>query len=84
MCDRATLIDISSTMPLALTSSTCEAISSYDVRITSASIEKKDGSMKKLYPYLEGQGDLVSRLIVGICRVAIWLIGIINLLTRSL
>ena len=40
--------------------------------------------MKKLYPYLEGQGDLVSRLIVGICRVAIWLIGIINLLTRSL
>ena len=33
--------------------------------------------------YLEGQGDLVSRLIMGICRVAIWVIGVINLLTKS-
>ena len=35
------------------------------------------------YNYLEGQGDLVSRLIMGIIRVTIWVIGIINLLTKS-
>ena len=34
-------------------------------------------------PYLEGQGDLVSRLIMGLIRVSIWVIGIINLLTKS-
>ena len=34
-------------------------------------------------PYLEGQGDLVSRLIMGIIRVTIWVIGVINLLTKS-
>ena len=33
--------------------------------------------------YLEGQGDLVSGLIVGIIRVIIWVIGVINLLTRA-
>ena len=33
--------------------------------------------------YLEGQGDLVSRLIMGISRVTIWVIGIINLLPKS-
>ena len=33
--------------------------------------------------YLEGQGDLVSRLIVGIIRDTIWVIGVINLLTKS-
>ena len=33
--------------------------------------------------YLEGQGDLVSRLIMGIIRVTIWVIGVINLLTKS-
>ena len=33
--------------------------------------------------YLEGQGDLVNRLIVGIIRVTIWAIGVINLLTKS-
>ena len=33
--------------------------------------------------YLEGQGDLVSRLIIGIFRVTIWVIGVINLLTKS-
>ena len=32
---------------------------------------------------MERQGDLVSRLIVGIVRVTIWVIGIINLLTKS-
>ena len=34
--------------------------------------------------YLEGQGDLVSRLIMGIIGVTIlWVIGIIILLTKS-
>ena len=33
-------------------------------------------------PYLEGQGDLVSRLITGTTGVIIWLIGDINLLTK--
>ena len=34
--------------------------------------------------YLEGQGDLVSRLIRGITKVTIWIMGIIiNLLTKS-
>ena len=33
--------------------------------------------------YLEGQGDLVSRLIMGISRVSIWFIGAISLLTKS-
>ena len=34
--------------------------------------------------YLEGlMGDLVSRLIMGIVGVAIWVTGIINLLTKS-
>ena len=34
-------------------------------------------------PYLEGQGDLVTRLIIGIIGVTIWVIGVINLLTKS-
>ena len=33
--------------------------------------------------FLEGQGDLVSSLIIGIIRVAIWTRGVINLLTES-
>ena len=33
--------------------------------------------------YLEGQGDLVSGLIMGIIRVTIWVIGVINPLTKS-
>ena len=32
---------------------------------------------------LGGQGDLVSRLIMGISGLTIWLIGVINLLSRS-
>ena len=32
-------------------------------------------------PYLEGQGDSVSRLRMGITRVTAWVIGVINLLT---
>ena len=33
--------------------------------------------------YLEGQGDLVSRLIPGVIRVTIRVIGVINLFTKS-
>ena len=33
--------------------------------------------------YLEGQGDLVTRLIVGIIGVAKWVIGVVNLLPKS-
>ena len=33
--------------------------------------------------YLEGQRDLVSGLMIGIIRVTIWVIGVINLLTKS-
>ena len=33
--------------------------------------------------YLEGYGDLVSRLIVRIARVSIWGLGIISPLTKS-
>ena len=36
-----------------------------------------------LDPYLEGQGDLISRLIMRIFRVTIWIIGVISLLTKS-
>ena len=36
-----------------------------------------------LYSYLEGQGDLVSRLIRGMTRVTIWVIVVVNLLTKS-
>ena len=32
---------------------------------------------------LGGSGDLVSRLIRGIVRVTMWVIGVINLLTKS-
>ena len=32
---------------------------------------------------LEGQGDLVTRLITGIIVVTIWVIGVFNLLTKS-
>ena len=35
------------------------------------------------FPYLGGQGDLVSSLIMGIIRPTIWVIGVINLLTKS-
>ena len=36
-----------------------------------------------LMVYLEGQGDLVSRLITWITRVTMWVIGVINLLAKS-
>ena len=32
--------------------------------------------------YLAGRGDLISRLIMGITRVIMWVIGVINLLTK--
>ena len=30
---------------------------------------------------LGGQGDLVSRVVMGIVRIIIWVIGVLNLLT---
>ena len=33
--------------------------------------------------YLEGQGDLVSRLVTEISRVITWVTGVINLLTKA-
>ena len=33
--------------------------------------------------YLEGQGYLITRLIMRITGVTIWVIGVINLLTKS-
>ena len=36
-----------------------------------------------LRAYLEGQGDLVTRLIMGIIGVTVWVLGVINLLTKS-
>ena len=32
--------------------------------------------------HLEGQGDLVSRLITGVTGVIIWLMAVIDLLTK--
>ena len=32
---------------------------------------------------VQGLGDLVSRLIMGIIRITIWVIGVINLLIKS-
>ena len=37
----------------------------------------------RTFNYLEGHGDLVSRLVRGITGVTIWVIGGINLLTKS-
>ena len=34
-------------------------------------------------PCLGGQGDLVSRLIMGINGLTIWVVGAVNLLTKS-
>ena len=33
--------------------------------------------------YLGGKGDLVSRLLMGINGVTIWVVGVIDLLTKS-
>ena len=32
---------------------------------------------------MEGQGDLVRRFIMGIIRVTVWVIGVIDLLAKS-
>ena len=34
-------------------------------------------------PYLEGHGDVVSGLRLGVTWVIIWIVGVINLLTKS-
>ena len=35
------------------------------------------------WDYFEGHGDLASRFTIGIFGIIIWLIGVINLLTKS-
>ena len=54
-------------------------------RISGISVETLLCPQKHLKPkpYLEGQGDLVTRLIMGIIGVAIWLTGVISVLTES-
>ena len=37
----------------------------------------------RYWDYLGGQGDLVSRLLMGINGITIWVIGVIKLLTKS-
>ena len=37
---------------------------------------------RNLGPYLQGQGDFVSRFILGIMRATMWAVGIFNLLLR--
>ena len=44
---------------------------------------RRSTSCRKIARYLEGQGDVVSGLIMGIIRVTIWVIGVTNLLTKS-
>ena len=38
---------------------------------------------KQRLGYLDRQGDLVSRLLMGITGVTIWVIGVLNLLAKS-
>ena len=40
-------------------------------------------NLKRDWSLLGGQGDLVTRLIMEIAGVTIWVIGVINLLTKS-
>ena len=56
-------------------------IQGWDVLVYEYSPEQ--GQCPRSRVYLEGQGDLVSRLIMGIIRVTIWVMGVMNLLTKS-
>ena len=49
--------------------------------VCNAAAARISGSFRSVY--LEGHGDLVSGLIMGIVGVIIWLIGVINLPTKS-
>ena len=44
---------------------------------------KFGGRSREFKVHLEGQGDLVRRSIMGIIKVTVWVIGVINLLTTS-
>ena len=47
------------------------------------SAERALGSYQQNIWYLEGQGDLISRLIImGITSVIVWVIGVANILTK--
>ena len=52
-------------------------------KLLHVSLAKACSSALEPKPYLEGQGDLVTRLILGIIGATIWVIGVINLLTKS-
>ena len=50
--------------------------------MTRTSLMRRTG-VAPVTDYLEGQGNLVSRLIRGITGIIMWVIGVINLLTKS-
>ena len=53
-------------------------------RVEASGLTSPNSQAAKLYiPYLEGQGDFVTGLIMGIIGVSIWVIGVITLLTKS-
>ena len=45
--------------------------------------EKAIGRKPRLEAYLEGQGDVVIRLITGVSGVTLWVIGVVFLLAKS-
>ena len=51
--------------------------------ITPLQTALKSPETAQLNPYLEGQGDLVSRLLSRITGVIMWRIGVISILTKS-
>ena len=44
---------------------------------------RKFGRSREFKVHLEGQGDFVRRFRIGIIKVTVWVIGVINLLTTS-
>ena len=58
-------------------------IASAHSKLDSQALSLAPGSSSLRPGYLEGNGDLVHRLVIGITRVTIWVIGIINILTKS-
>ena len=53
----------------------------YPHRLSTKSAALSQEALKRIY--LEGHGDLVSRLIIRITRVTTWVFGVMNLLTKS-
>ena len=57
--------------------------SKYGLQRFSVAIMTEPKSEFEAGPYLEGQGDLVNGLIIGITLVAMWVMGVINLFSKS-